>query len=203
MSFCCGNDAVDAKKQDDKISNKRSLFGKYQQLLVRYPYAANATQGAIITAGGVMSSNYISNGSVDWMDVLVMAIVSCTLITPALLVFYSFLGKIQVSKLGKLFIDQALFSPLFTACIISYKLVLMSHGKITLDELLKTLLAVLPNACVASWCFWIPQRYFTLTFVDEHLHVVFGSLCSFFWQMIFTVVTRGPQPHGSGQGAEL
>ena len=97
--------------------------------------------------------------------------------------------KLQVSTLSKLIVDQLLFSPLFTVLIVAYKIILMSSMKISMNELLDKLVVIVPSACKASWMFWIPQRYFTLTFIPTHFHVIFGSLCSFFWQILFTIVT--------------
>ena len=183
-SCWCGE--VNAEK-DNKPD--MTLFERYREVLKENPVLANCTQGSIITALGVATSNYISSGCIDWKEVMVMAIVSCTFITPTLLFFYSLLGNLKVSKEVILVIDQALFSPLFTAAIISYKFVLLSHESISVHKLVAYLIAIVPGAVCASWSFWIPVRYFTLNYIDAHLHVVFGALCSFFWQMIFTAVT--------------
>ena len=190
---CCFNSLNDEDQFNDVDSDdkKPSLLRRYQAILTEYPYSSNATQGAIITASGVMASNYLLTGRVDWKEVIVMMIVSATFITPMLLLFYNILGQLKISNFGKLFLDQACFSPLFTSAIISYKLFLLSNGKLTLSDLLTSLVAIVPAAVQASWCFWIPQRYLTLTFVPPYLHLVLGSLCSFLWQMIFTVVTQG------------
>jgi hypothetical protein len=116
---------MSSKGKIDKTSKKEnSFFSRYQTLLIEYPYISNAIQGAIITAGGVMVSNFIQKGDVDFKEVFSMIIVSATLVTPTLLAFYSFLSKLSIGNFGKLLIDQLIFSPIFTGSIVAYKIII-------------------------------------------------------------------------------
>ena len=92
-----------------------------------------------------------------------------------------------LSNYGKVFVDQFVFGPVFTTSIIAYKFILMKYP---LEEVVKLCIMIVPNAVAASWIFWIPQRYITFNFVSPSLHMPFGTLCAFFWNVIFSIVVR-------------
>ena len=92
-----------------------------------------------------------------------------------------------LNNYGKVFVDQFVFGPIFTTIIIAYKFILLQHS---LAEVFELCMNIVPNAVMASWYFWIPQRYITFNFIPPSLHMPFGTLCAFFWNVLFSIVTR-------------
>lgn len=177
-----------------KYSSKSQSYYKkvwkaYQNAMITWPVLMNQTQSAIITAAAVVSSQYIFK-TIDLVEMYAMVIVTIMLITPVLLKFYSILPKLKLSVLQMLVLDQFMLSPVFNGMIIAsrfYVLKLLKHeGEINMDNMtiLTTTMNILPMAVGVSWIFWIPQRYITFKYVPPVFQQVFGTICSFFWNLI-------------------
>ena len=119
-----------------------------------------------------------------------MIIVTIVLITPVLLKFYSILPKLNLSVLQMLFLDQFVLSPIFNGMIIGFRLYvlkLLKHSNevdMDINSIFYTTIKILPMAVMVSWLFWIPQRWITFTYIPPHFHQIFGTICSFFWNLI-------------------
>ena len=124
--------------------------------------------------------------------VVVMVIVSAFWITPVLLVFYGrVLSKLQFGGGGvlvKLVFDQLLFSPFFTASIVTLRIIMMKE--IPYSELLAALYVMIPKSIVTSWMFWIPARGVIIYLVPPHLQIVTGSILSVVWNILFSMILR-------------
>jgi hypothetical protein len=119
-----------------------------------------------------------------------MAIISVTYITPVLLLFYKYLEKVKVGgNLGKLFVDQFIFSPIFTSTIIFFRLLLLKPSSpwILLEDTIK----IAPTAVKSAWLFWIPARFFTINFVPPMYQLIFGNIFSYAWNIIFSLLLKG------------
>jgi hypothetical protein len=119
-----------------------------------------------------------------------MVIVTIVLITPVLLKFYSILPKLKLSVIQMLIVDQFVLSPIFNGMIIAFRLYvlkLLNHSSevdMDITTIFNATIKILPMAVAVSWIFWIPQRWITFTYIPPHFHQVFGTICSFFWNLI-------------------
>ena len=114
-----------SKKDDDRDKDvkKQSLYAIYNDLLVTYPLLVNGTQSSIITGLGVITSQIIIGvKQYDYIEIKIMMFINFIFITPILLIFYKQLSKLSINNMFKLIIDQFVFSPLFTFCILSLRL---------------------------------------------------------------------------------
>ena len=180
----------DADSTMDKEEIEGSALSNYKTLMIEYPYMVNATQSAVISSCSVLVSQFIGGKSkLDWSEVRSVSFLAAFWITPALLIFYSRLQKMSLSFTGKLAVDQLIFSPIFTVSIITARLFLLQRSP--MHEFPNILLNTVPKAIVSSWTFWIPARAFTLLIVPPHLHLLTGSLFSFIWNVILSLLLNG------------
>lgn len=171
---------------DDAESKKNSLFSKYNTLLIKYPLLVNGIQAAILAGMGVILSEVINGkSSFDWLEVRTMMIINMVFNTPVLIWFYKQLDRIKGGVLPKLLVDQLLFSPVFTACIIGLRLFLIGAD---VSDIPNTVMAVVPKALLSSWLFWVPQRFLTLTYVPPAYQLLCGNVCALVWNVIFTMI---------------
>ena len=178
---------VESGSIDVDIDDKKTKQSTYQRLMIEYPYLANATQSAVISSASVLVSQYLAgNSQIDWSEVRTVAFIGAAGITPVLLIFYSRLHKMQLGVLGKLLLDQLIFSPIFTMTIITLRLIVMQ--RVPFSDYYSTLAAVVPKAVLSSWTFWVPARGFTLLIVPVHLHLITGSMFSFMWNIILSML---------------
>lgn len=169
-----------------KTDKKSSLFAQYNSLLIRYPFLVNGIQSAILGGIGVIISEIISGHlQIDWLEVRTMMIINLVFNTPILLWFSKQLERMNHGILTKLFIDQLLFSPLFTAGIIGLRLYLVGED---INDIPNQVMATVPVAMKSSWLFWFPQRYLTLKYVPSSYQLLSGSLCGLVWNVIFTMI---------------
>lgn len=116
------------KRNDNVKEKKDGSFSTYQTLMIDYPILMNIIQSVIISTCSVLVSQYIAGNSIiDWGEIYTVQIVAACWITPVLLVFYKQLQKMSFGVIGKLLIDQALFSPIFTASIVTIRLLNFSQ----------------------------------------------------------------------------
>lgn len=182
----------------ETTSKSKSLFNNYQNLMIRYPFLMNAIQAGVINGSSVIVSQFLTyNETLDkefhiqWYDVITMSIIAMTLITPILLIFYSQLNKLQIGKMMKLLIDQLIFSPLLTFSIICYRFVLLGyfHNEMqSMNSIFVLAMEITPKAMRSSWLFWIPARFFVLNYVPPMYHLLVGSILSFVWNIVFSMI---------------
>ena len=125
---------------------------------------------------------------IGWQEVYVMAIITAFYITPVLLVFYSVLRNIHKSVIVQLFVDQFIFSPVFTGSIIGLRMFLFGVDVHTIPI---KVITILPSAQLSAWVFWIPQRFITLSYIPIPFQLLFSNLCSFIWNIIFSIILSG------------
>ncbi len=124
---------------------------------------------------------------IKWLDVYVMMFISITYSTPLLLKFYRFLKSWTFGgDIGKLIISQFLFFPMFNAGFIAYRYFLLGNRDVF--DIYSQVSRVLPLAQKTSWSFWIPQSYIAIKYIPHDFHILFGSLCAFFWNIIFALL---------------
>ena len=178
------DDEINVDLDVDVEGKKKST---YQTLMIKYPFFVNATQSAIISSSSVIVSQLLAgNSKIDWSEVRTVALIGSFWITPVLLVFYSKLHRLQLGVLGKLALDQLIFSPIFTLTIISLRLVVL--GRVPYNDFTSVLGQTVPKAVLSSWTFWIPARGFTLLIVPVHLHLLAGNVFSFIWNIILSML---------------
>ena len=178
---------VTGKDEVDNGKYRSTYLADYKSLMIRYPYAVNASQSAAISSCSVLVSQYLAERSeTDWSEVRTVSFIAAFWITPVLLLFYSKLQKSSLGVAGKLMLDQLLFSPLFTVSIITARLFLLQ--RVPIYEFYTILLQTVPTAVLSSWTFWIPARGFTLLVVPAHLHLLIGSIFSFLWNIILSML---------------
>mmetsp|Transcript_14771 Transcript_14771/g.14184 ORF Transcript_14771/g.14184 Transcript_14771/m.14184 type:complete len:189 (+) Transcript_14771:62-628(+) len=166
---------------------KDGSFSTYQTMMIEHPIAMNIIQSVVISTGSVLVSQYLAgNSMIDWSEIYTVQIVAAFWITPILLFFYSKLQKMSLGVVGKLLIDQALFSPVFTASIVTIRVLIL--GRVPYSELPAILIQTVPKAVLSAWTFWIPARWFTLAVVPPHLHLLTGNALSFVWNIILSML---------------
>ena len=186
------------KKVDDEKDNKKNtLFSNYRDLMVRHPFLMNGLQAGIINGCSVAASQIISyfnskdstQFTFNHTEILVMTIIGIIYVTPVILLFYSYLNKFPYGgNIGKLIVDQFLFSPIFTFGIIALRLFML--GNRNPKEIFNIALSIAPTAIKSSWLFWIPQRYYSLTYVAPVYQLLFGNICSFAWNIILALILK-------------
>jgi len=177
------------KKDDDRDKDvkKQSFYAVYNDLIVTYPLLVNGTQSSIITGLGVITSQIIIGvKQYDYIEIKVMMFINFIFITPILLIFYKQLSKLSINNMFKLIIDQFVFSPLFTFCILSLRLYLLGENHIY--QIPIEVLKVLPSVMLSAWLYWIPARFITLTYIPPMLQLLVNSGFGFIWNIIFAIV---------------
>lgn len=150
----------------------------------------------VLQALGVIISQAVSFGNpkallvdfnwIDWLEVKVMVTITLVLITPTLLWFYGVLERAKLSVVVAVVVDQFIFSPLFTAAIISSRLYL--YNSVKLGDIWPQLSPILPNALVSGWCFWIPARFLILSLFPPDFHLPVSSIFALLWNVVFAMI---------------
>ena len=193
--------------------DKFSIFQAYNSLLKNHPFIVNTVQSAgmtmrqfislfdciqiilltfifeVLQALGVIISQAVSFGNfnwIDWLEVKVMVTITLVLITPTLLWFYGVLERAKLSVAVAVVVDQFIFSPLFTAAIISSRLYL--YNSVKLGDIWPQLSPILPNALVSGWCFWIPARFLILSLFPPDFHLPVSSIFALLWNVVFAMI---------------
>lgn len=181
------SDTMQYKDNDDKKKDNSAL-AQYKNLLVRYPLLVNGLQAAVIAGLSVLVSQIIAGVPVfDWIEVRVMMLINFAYHTPILLQWGGFLSRSNMSFPTKLIIDQALFSPFFTAGIIGWRLYLLGTD---MNEIPGLLIATVPGAMMSSWLFWVPAKAVILMFVPAMYQFLANSGFAFVWNIIFAAILR-------------
>jgi hypothetical protein len=84
-----------------------------------------------------------------------------------------------------LFVDQALFSPFFTAGIVSLRLLLLGTD---LRAIPGIVLDVVPMAMGPSWMFWVPSKAIIFLYVPPMYQLLAGNAFAFVWTIIFAMI---------------
>jgi hypothetical protein len=156
----------------------------------------NEVQSTIITCSAVMSSSVIAGTQQNWGEVVTMAIVTLTLITPVLMQWFGYLNKSGMPLVPQLLVDQLVFSPILTSTILIWRSVVsnlittQSFDLATVSSLPAEVIPIIPGIMIKSWCFWIPIRLLILKFIPPMHHVVLGSLFSFLWNIILALALK-------------
>jgi hypothetical protein len=180
----------------DTEYKKQSLGSQYNTLMARYPFVMNEVQSTIITCSAVMSSSVISGTQQNWGEVVTMAIVTLTLITPVLMQWFGYLNRSGMPLVPQLLVDQLVFSPILTSAILIWRSVVsnlittQSFDLATVSSLPAEVIPIIPGIMIKSWCFWIPIRLLILKFIPPMHHVVLGSLFSFLWNIILALALK-------------
>jgi hypothetical protein len=163
-----------------------SIVATYSRLLKRNPLLVNGTQSATIAALGVLASQVLSGvATFNFTEVVVMMLINFAYNTPILLWFYGNLSKSKANIFVKLFIDQVVFSPVFTAGLISLRLLLLGTELKLIPTIVK---AVVPTAVASSWFFWLPCRGLIMLYVPVAMQLLVGNLLAFIWNIILATI---------------
>ena len=180
------------RKVEKNDGKKDTLYSRYLQLMNKYPLLVNGSQSAIIAGSAVVTSCILNKSdtkdvyeSIDWFEVFVMMVVNFFYCTPILYWFVRKLSTLPYGIPGKVVVDQFLFSPVFTAGVISCRLFLKGHSP---DEIFSAVIVSVPRAMKSSWLFWIPVRIFSLIFIPTSLTLLTNSLFSFFWNILLSMI---------------
>jgi hypothetical protein len=195
---------------DEEKKGSKSLLGQYQSLLIQYPFLTNALTAVVIASASVITSQYFSYYQdkkndefiMDWNQVITIGLMQFFYVTPVLSFFYNkLLTKVPGGTVPKVVFDQFFFSPIFNSCFVGIRLFILiqlgAEKPHTMKELIQIVKEVAPTAITSSWKFWIPQRAFSLTFIPPHLQLVFGNVCSFFWNIIFAMILSSTKSKGN------
>ena len=169
------------------LSVKKNSFGaQYNDLLVKYPVVINGIQAALIAAVGVLISQTIAGlKEFDFKEVYIMMFINFTYMTPLLIWFNSLLMKSNLKIFPLLFVDQGLFAPVFTSGIIGLRLFLLGSNPSSIPP---TLWAVVPNAMISSWMFWVPVKALIFLYVPPIYQILVGNAFSLVWNVIFAMI---------------
>mmetsp|Transcript_20159 Transcript_20159/g.20259 ORF Transcript_20159/g.20259 Transcript_20159/m.20259 type:complete len:178 (-) Transcript_20159:132-665(-) len=167
----------------------KSLSSQYNDLMVKYPFYTNAVCGAIITAAGTSISQLMS-ASLNFKEILVMVMIVIFYNTPILLKWFKYLQTSKTSVVTQVLLDQFVFSPPFSAGIMSLRFYLLGEATTIMTIMLKLML-IFPKTLVTSWFFWIPCRAVITMYVPPHMQIVAVNACSLIWTIIFTLMARG------------
>lgn len=181
-------------ESDKKVKRKEGLLSQFFN---------QASQTAVLTVIGTLISQVINSynshqsagnpvpfdvSHVTWdrAEVQVMALLSIFYITPIIMLFLQWLSKVKGGIAVKLFIDQVIFSPPFTAVLIGLRLYFLNGVEV--GNILPMLVDIVPNATKTGWMFWGPARLAIMMFLDESLHQLAGNLLSIVWTVIFALM---------------
>lgn len=96
---------------DDK---KKTLWAKYQTLVVKYPFAMQLVQSGVLTAAGNATAQLVTGATTVALGPLVeQVILSVCFIAPIVACWIPFLSKMKLHWTLSTFIDQFIFSPIF------------------------------------------------------------------------------------------
>jgi protein Mpv17 len=167
---------------------KKSFSAQYRDLLLKYPLLVNAVQGAIIAALGVIASQILSGmKQFDFSEVWIMMLINFAYHPPVLMWFNSVLQKSNMKIIPLLFVDQALFSPVFTAGIVSLRLLLLGTD---LRAIPAIVMDVVPKAMGPSWMFWVPSKAIIFLYVPPMYQLLAGNAFAFVWTIIFAMILQ-------------
>lgn len=190
---------------------------RYQNLITRYPYPMNAIQSAVIASLSNATSQYLQYHhnehkidekqqqhqqqhqpfSLQYDQCLAMALTNILVITPCLLLFNRLViqGTLRNAPTWKrVAVDQFIMSPLLTTAIVASRLfflVIFGSEVHTTSSFINSVASTAPSAVSSSIMFWLPQRFVAYTYCPPHLLLLFGSICSYFWNIIFNMILKG------------
>jgi len=172
------------KMADKDGSKKKTVFAAYKEQLIRYPIAINAVQSALIALiAGIVSQSLRNVKVYDYQEIWVMMLIGAAHNTPILLWFSRLMQSSKVSLLTNLLIDQLIFSPLFTASIISMRHFLKGGD---LADIPMVVWTIVPAAQTTSWLYWFPVRFLILRYVPVIYHLLAANIGSLLWNIIFS-----------------
>lgn len=61
-------------------------------------------------------------------------------------------------------------------------------GRTPIETIPAELYKVFPKTVMSAWGFWIPARFVTLLYVPPMYHLLLGSLFSFLWNVILSLI---------------
>lgn len=175
------------KERSEKSTTLKDLQRAYNDLVTQKPFLTNATQGAVITALGVITSQILQGwGKVEFKEIFVMSMLNFFYITPVCMKFFSFLDTVRGGILVKLMVDQFAFAPIFNFTIMSLRLLL--RGEDEYSSIPFTVAQQLPAAMLYAWVYWIPLRALAMAYVPPSLMLLVNCACAFVWSIIFAMV---------------
>jgi hypothetical protein len=122
---------------------------------------------------------------IDWQSVVWAMTIAEVYMTPMVLVFFTYLGHTNLSKFQKVFVDQFVFAPVYTAGVIALKLSL----KYSLwSDIVHQVVLRLPSAMLYGWLFWVPSKIWLYQSVDVKYHLLISQLLSLFWNTILSCI---------------
>jgi hypothetical protein len=124
--------------------------------------------------------------SVNWQSVYYSLIISSMYMTPILIVFFSYLGRSKLSKPQKVFVDQFLFAPMYTAGIIALRLLFI--GSLPLSQIPAQVVSAMPRAMMYGWLFWIPSKIILHEYIDNRYHLLLSQVLSLFWNTALSCI---------------
>ena len=198
------------RKDNSRVeeSKKNGLLFQYQTLLARYPYPMNACQSAVIASFSNATSQYIQHtqqpkGGVEedfhlrFDFCLAMALTNILVITPTLLMFNKFVIQGNLFRNAPIWqrvcVDQFVMSPILTAAIVASRLgflIMFGSEFHTWGSFVQAVVDKAPTAVTSSILFWVPQRFVAYSYCPPHLLLLFGSVCSYFWNIIFGIILK-------------
>ncbi|CAM9612999.1 unnamed protein product [Chrysoparadoxa australica] len=188
------------------FSSTRSNLSQYEALLHQHPIATKAVTSGIIAGSGDLTCQLIIGDAwsqepedaiqkiahilnhppphPDWLRLAKFTLVGSVLVGPTLHHWYGFLvrrlpGRNPQQIVRRLFLDQLVFSPVFTGAFFSSIMLLDgSPGKIK-QKLEQDYWPTL----VSNWALWIPAQLVNFRYIPLHFQVLFSNGTGFFWNI--------------------
>jgi hypothetical protein len=177
------------QRVEAEINNKgRALGAKYGEYMNTHPFMANGVQGAVLAGMAVLVSQIITKSPMfDYRESLIMMIITFLYSTPILLWWNSRLTRTHLKMLPQLIVDQALFSPVFTAGIVAVREALLGTS---LSRIPGIVWHIVPKAMISSWMFWVPAKAAIMMFVPPMYQLLAGNALSFVWTILFAMILK-------------
>jgi hypothetical protein len=185
---------------DEDDGKKRTLWARYQSLLVRRPLATNLVQAGLIAGAGNVTSQLISSGAVEaWGPVAEQVLLSMCFIAPVVQVWLRVLGALRLHWVAATLVDQFLFSPCFNVAIFFVITaafqggVTVSAAGLALDRAkFPALTAYEPvwSTQATAYRVWLPATLVREAFVPPHLKALFSTSVAFVWNIVFAFILK-------------
>jgi len=147
--------------------------------------ATKAVTAAVLNALGDIIAQLIfceDGENFDYKRLGIFSFLGLALIGPALHFWYGSLSRIvtatgTLGALGRMFLDQALFAPLFIGSIVSAIMAMEGHATEIPTKLRNDLFTIVQS----NWMLWVPFQFVNFRFVPVNLQVLAANVVALAW----------------------
>mmetsp|Transcript_9473 Transcript_9473/g.23338 ORF Transcript_9473/g.23338 Transcript_9473/m.23338 type:complete len:201 (+) Transcript_9473:95-697(+) len=157
----------------------KTLYSKYQSLLIARPYIVNSLQSAATAAAGAITASLFQPKAIDTKEVLIYAVLAGLIMAPASVAWYSQMAKKSWAAHVKLILEWVILTPVLNIVFVVSKAAL-EEQKLPAEEKWRDT----AKLTGFSLFFWVPWGVLRTSLLPAHLYVAFNAFGAYLWQIL-------------------